>query len=73
MTKKEISNMKVNLDYIEGLIQVSKRSARAVCTRAGVTLESVISLIEDREGKVAEAKVKKVKDEPKIKSTKKKD
>jgi ribosomal protein S13 len=64
--------MKVNLDYIEGLIKVSKRSARAVCTRAGVTLESIISLLEERKVKVVEAKVEKVKDEPKIKSTKKK-
>jgi hypothetical protein len=71
--------MKVNLDYIEGLIQVSKRSARAVCTRAGVTLESVIALIEDRKVKVVKAKPVKVEKESKAKAkakakpTKKKD
>ena len=44
--------MKLNLDQVEGLLAHSKRAARAVCTRAGVALESVIELLEARKVKV---------------------
>ncbi len=62
--------MKVNLDLVEGLLANSKRAARAECTRAGVTLESVVELLEAR--KVKEVKAEPVKVKAKAKTVKKK-
>tara|TARA_R110000737_G_scaffold353070_1_gene402040 strand:+ start:532 stop:729 length:198 start_codon:yes stop_codon:yes gene_type:complete len=65
--------MKVDLDHVEGLLGVSKRAARAVCTRAGVTLESVVELLEARKVKVAKPVVEpKTKVKPSKKEVKKK-
>ena len=60
--------MKVNLDLVEGLLANSKRAARAECTRAGVTLESVVELLEARKVKEVKAEPVKAKEEPKVKA-----